>query len=135
MDWLTANKLSLDLSKTKYMLITNKHVSIESFVINVNSNRIERALTYKYLGVIVDEKLTRKEHCKQLCCTTTKYVGVMYKFKHYVNNKALRMLYHSLITHEHSMGLLPGRRSFMSLEPIRVVLKLRHEMFKTQVNF
>ena len=59
----------------------------------------------------------------------------MYKFKHYVNNKALRMLYHSLITHEHSMGLLPGRRSFMSLEPIRVVLKLRHEMFKTQVNF
>ena len=66
------------------MLITNKHVSIESFVINVNSNRIERALTYKYLGVIVDEKLTRKEHCKQLCCTTTKYVGVMYKFKHYV---------------------------------------------------
>jgi len=35
------------------MLITNKHVSAESFVINVNSNRIERTLTYKYLGVIV----------------------------------------------------------------------------------
>jgi len=34
MDWLTANKLSLHISKTKYMLITNKHVSTESFVIN-----------------------------------------------------------------------------------------------------
>ena len=51
------------------MLITNKHVNIESFVINGNSNRIERTFTYKYLGVIVDEKLTWKEHCKQLCCT------------------------------------------------------------------
>ena len=62
MDWLTANKLLTNISKTKYMLITNKHVSTESFVINVNRNRIERSLTYKYLGVIVDEKLTWKEH-------------------------------------------------------------------------
>ena len=36
MDWLIANKLSLNISKTKYMLITNKRVSTESFVINVN---------------------------------------------------------------------------------------------------
>ena len=53
MDWLTANKLSLNISKTKYMLITNKHVSTESLVINLNRNRIERTVTYKYLGVII----------------------------------------------------------------------------------
>jgi len=81
------------------MLIANRHVSTESIVINVNSNRIERSLTYKYLGVIVDEKLTWKKHSKQLSCTIyiSKYVSVMYKVKHYVNNQALRMLYHSLI--------------------------------------
>ena len=44
MDGLTANKLSLNISKTKHMLITNKHVSTESFVINVNINRIEKKL-------------------------------------------------------------------------------------------
>jgi len=77
MDWLTANKLSLNISKTKYKLITKKNVSTESFVINSNSNRIERTFTYKYLGVIVDERLTWKGHCKQLCCTISKYVGVM----------------------------------------------------------
>ena len=91
-DWLTANKLLLNISKTKYMLISSKHVSTESFVINVNTNRIERTLTYKYLGVIVDEKLTWKEQCKQMCCTISKYVGAMYKVKHYVNNQPLRML-------------------------------------------
>ena len=61
-DWLIANKLSLNISKTKYMLITNKPVSTESFVINLNRNAIERTVTYKYLGVIIDEKLTWKEH-------------------------------------------------------------------------
>ena len=94
-DWLTANKLPLNESKTKYMLITDKHVRTESFAINANRNCIERSLTYKYLGVIVYEKLTWKEHCKQLCSTKSKYVGVMCKVRHYVNNQALRMLYHS----------------------------------------
>ena len=111
MDWLTTNKLSLNISKTKYMLITNKHVSTEYFVINVNSNRIERTLTYKYLGVNVDEKLTWKEHCKQLCCAIFKYVGVMYTVKHYVNNQAFRMLYHSLINSRVQYGIIAWGRA------------------------
>ena len=123
MDWLTANKLSLNISKTKYMLITNKHVSTESFVINVNSNRIEWTLTYKYLGVSVDEKLTWKEHCKQLCCTISKYVGVMYKVKYYVNNQALRMLHHSLTSSRAQYGIIAwGRAASCHLQPISVVL-------------
>jgi len=103
-------------------LIINKHVSTESFVINVSRNRIERALTYKYLGVIVDEKLTRKEHCKQLCCTISKYVGVMYEVKQYVNNQALRMLYHSLINSLAQYGIIAwGRAASYHLQPISVV--------------
>ena len=48
MDWLTANKLSLNIANTKYMLITNKHVSTESFEINVNRNRIQRTVTVTF---------------------------------------------------------------------------------------
>jgi len=87
MNWLTTNKLLLNIFKTKYILITNKHVNTESFAINANGNRFERPLIYKYLGVIVDEKLTWKDHCKQLCCTISKYVGVMYKLKCYVKTR------------------------------------------------
>ena len=122
MDWLTANKLSLNISKTKYMLITNKHLCTESFVINVNRNRIERTVTYKYLGVIVHEKLTWKEHCKQLCSTISKYVGVRYKVKHYVNNHALRMLYHSLINSRAQYGIIAwGKIASCHLQPISAV--------------
>ena len=123
MDWLTANKLSLNISKTKYMLITNKHVCTESFVINVNRNLIERTLTYKYLGVIVDVKLTWKEHCKQLCSTISKYIGVMYKIKHYVNNQAFRMLYRSLTNSRAQNGIIAwGIAASCHLRPISVVL-------------
>jgi len=105
------------------MLITNKHVSTESFVINVNRNRIERTVTYKYLGVIVDEKLTWKEHCKQLCSTISKYVGVMCKVKHYVNNQGLRMLYHSSVNSRTQYGIIAwGRAASCHLQPILVVL-------------
>jgi len=122
-DWVTANKLSLNISTTKYLIITNKHVSTESFAINVNGNRIERTLTYKHFGVIVDEKLTWKEQCKQLCCTIFKYVGVTYKVKHYVNNQALRMLYHSLINSRTQYGIIAwGRAASCHLQPISLVL-------------
>ena len=40
MDWLTANKLSLNISKPEYMLLTNTHASTESFVINANLTAI-----------------------------------------------------------------------------------------------
>ena len=104
------------------MLITNKHVSTESFVINLNRNAIERNVTYKYLGVIIDEKLTWKEHCKQLCGTISKYVGVMYKV-HYVNNQALRMLYHSLINSRAQYGIIAwGKAASCHLQPISFIL-------------
>ena len=123
MDWLTANKLSLNISQTKYMLITNKYVSTESFVINVNRNCIERTMTFKYLGLVIDEKLTWKEHCKRLCSTISKYVSVMYKFKHYVNNRALHMLYHSLINSQAQYGIIAwGRAASCHLQTISVVL-------------
>ena len=105
-------------------------MSTESFVINVNRNRIERTVTCKYLGAIVDEKLTWKEHCKQMCSIISKYVGLMYKVKHYVNNHALRMLYHSLINSRAQHGMIAwGKAASCHLQPISAV-KSCHEMLK-----
>jgi len=41
--------------------------------------------------------MTWKDYCEQLCHTISIYVGVMFKGKHYVNNQALQILYHSTI--------------------------------------
>jgi len=44
--------------KNKIMLITNKHVSIHCIKLNININRTEIVLSFKYLGVITHEKST-----------------------------------------------------------------------------
>ena len=62
MDWLTAKKLPINFPKTKYMFITNKMQTITN---------------YMYLGVNVDEKLTWKEHCKQLRGTISKCLCIV----------------------------------------------------------
>ena len=51
-DWLSANKFSLNISQTEYMSDTDEDDSTDCFKIKVNGNHIERALSYKFLGVI-----------------------------------------------------------------------------------
>ena len=62
--WLRANKLSLNVKKTKYMIIGNKNKlnGIQDVNINVNNEPIERVNKFKYLGLIIDQHLTWDSH-------------------------------------------------------------------------
>ena len=96
-NWFKANKLSVNASKTNYMMlgtshITNKYIDasvncsnddIHSFtdiaINNINDDRpnkqqinvilndvsLERVSSTKFLGVIIDENLTWKNHIEQ----------------------------------------------------------------------
>jgi len=54
----------------------------------------------------------------------------MYKVKHYVNNQALRILYHSLINSRAQWDYRLGNSSFMSFTANIGCFKPRHEMRK-----
>ena len=64
--WLRANKLSLNISKTHYMLFSNKNVIQPNVTIEINGQPITCVTKAKFLGVIIDNKLTRKEVRKYL---------------------------------------------------------------------
>ena len=55
--WIRANKLSLNFSKTKFMLFSK---SIDSLPLNIvfDNNILENVPIIKFLGVIVDNKLS-----------------------------------------------------------------------------
>ena len=61
-DWFLANKLSLNVEKTKYMLfhkcIEQGNIPLKLPLLQLNSNIIERENSLKFLGVILDEHLT-----------------------------------------------------------------------------
>ena len=63
--WLSANKLTLNVKKTKYMLIGSqfKLSQINSdFTVKVNNTPLERVIKHKSLGVQIGESLNWQPH-------------------------------------------------------------------------
>ena len=65
-DWFLANKLSLNVEKTKYPNIEQENIPLKLPLLQLNSNIIERENSLKFLGVILDEHLTWKKHINLL---------------------------------------------------------------------
>ena len=82
-DWFFANKLSLNLEKTKYMLFhkctDQENIPLKLPLLQLNSNIIERENSLTFLGVILDEHLTWKKHIQLIENKVSKNVGVLYK--------------------------------------------------------
>ena len=56
-DWLTANKLSLNVTKTNVMFFRNKHDSSQSLAnVKIGDKIVEEVSVAKYLGILTDHK-------------------------------------------------------------------------------
>ena len=64
MDWFRANKLTLNLSKTQFLLFKSK-AKLKSFNINIHNIVIQPNNTCKFLGITLDEKLEWKPHINE----------------------------------------------------------------------
>ena len=101
--WFISNKLSLNVSKTKYSFFhkPSKRDDIPLLLpkLNINNSEIERSECLKFLGVLLDENLCWKEHIKYIESKIAKNVGVLYlyKAKSYIDKHSLLSLYHSYI--------------------------------------
>ena len=60
-EWFAVNKLSLNLSKTNFMLFTNCRRE-QNVSISVNNCKIGMVYKTKFLGVEIDSKLNWKDH-------------------------------------------------------------------------
>ena len=68
-DWFRANKLSLNLSKTNYVLFrkSTDNTKIENDLsLKIGDETITRAYTVKFLGLHIDEHLAWSHHFKNL---------------------------------------------------------------------
>ena len=63
--WLRANKLSLNYNKTNFMLLSSRKHNPASFKVIIN-NHISPEDSLKYLGVLLDKKLSWKSHVQKV---------------------------------------------------------------------
>ena len=60
--WLKANKLSLNIKKTHFMIFSSKNKAHPNVYINIDGETISENSKTKFLGVIIDNKLCWKDH-------------------------------------------------------------------------
>ena len=95
--WLKANKLSLNISKSNFMMFSpNKNVSLEDFSLSIDNQLINRISNTKVLGVIIDDELKWNEHILYVKNKISKVIGIMYRVRHKLDKPHLLSLYNTL---------------------------------------
>jgi len=100
-DWLCANKLSLNSDKSDALLFRpiNKKSQIK-LKVKFKHKRIHVSGWTKYLGVILDSKLSWRRQITELSKKLARANGLLSKIRHYVDAKTIKSLYYSLF-HSH----------------------------------
>ena len=106
--WLSINKLSINTSKTKYILFHAKNKDLTKCIptIIVQGNVVERAKDFNFLGVMFNENMSWKTHLDQLANKLAKRAGVLNRIKRIVPLRIMRTLYHSMAQSYLNFGIL-----------------------------
>ena len=102
-DWFKANKLSLNIEETNYMLFGPKfnakkyNQDLASLNINIEGKLICRVEYTKFLGVIVDSKLNWEKHINYISMKLSKTFGVLSRIRRKLTPSSFISLYYCLI--------------------------------------
>ena len=100
--WLRANKLSLNITKTEYMIIGSRQrlrATTENQIIEVciEGKKITRVAESKSLGVYIDETLSWKKHMKELSKKIASGIGALKRLMPFISKNTAVIIYKALI--------------------------------------
>ena len=109
-NWLLANKLSVHyVKKSQYMLVDpslNKRIGEGGFELKMGNHIISRTKSYRYLGLVLDDKLSWNEHIDEVCSKLSKVAGIIFKTRNLLSKQAMMLLYHGLAGSKLRYGLI-----------------------------
>ena len=88
-EWLKVNKLSLNVKKTHFMIFHRKRNLTPSVNLKIDNEVLSEVKKTKFLGVIIDNKLTWKEHITYICCKIRRGIGILLKARNVLYKKKL----------------------------------------------
>jgi hypothetical protein len=99
MQWFQSNRLSVNLKKTNFLFFGNKVKlkKLKNCEIFLNSIKIDRTDSAKFLGVIIDESLSWKQHINYTRGKIAKTVGIIRRLRYRLPEKTLNTLYNTLV--------------------------------------
>ena len=110
--WFKANKLSVNATKTNYMIMGTQHMtsmedqSVSNVDIILDKTKLKRVDKTKFLGVTIDENLSWKNHIDGITKTISRNIGMINKLKFIIPERILHTLYCTLVLPYINCGIL-----------------------------
>ena len=95
--WLKINKLSLNINKTHFIMFQRGKSTMSIPDITIDNQPIDNVEKTKFLGVVIDSKLSWKSHICLVARKLSKSIGMIIKAREYLNRSALLTLYYSFV--------------------------------------
>ena len=105
-NWLKANKLSLNVKKTKFMIFRKPQKKVEIPVLHIGGENIDCVNNFNFLGIVLNEHLNWHSHTTKIANKICKIIGILNKLKHILPQQILSTIYTSLITPHVNYGIL-----------------------------
>ena len=98
--WLIANKLTLNTSKTEFMLIGLRqklNTITDSLVVSINGTPVNQVSTSKSLGVFIDANLTWGSHIEKLAKKIPSCIAAIKRVRQFFPPATLHLIYKAFI--------------------------------------
>ena len=99
--WLKANKLSLNVAKTEFMIIGSRQKlqSLNDYIININVDgvQVNQTTHSKSLGLNIDENLSWKGHIHEISKKVSSSIGALKRVRPFVSMHTAVEIYKGLI--------------------------------------
>ena len=96
--WMKSNKLSVNISKTNYLIFRSRQRKINTNLCLQHNNQIlSQKQHIKFLGVYINENLSWKTHINYICKKIAKSVGIIYQSRYLLSSATKLSLYYTLI--------------------------------------
>ena len=88
------------------MVFHRKQKQIKNINISIDNIQIERVHSFNFLGILLDETLSWKNHAIMIANKISRVTGILYRLKNLFPKEILQTLYNSLIGSYINYGLL-----------------------------
>src|SRR6218665_1633999 len=95
--WFNTNKLSLNSTQTNYILFRSARKIATGKSLYINNSLLSQISSTKFLGVVIDQHLTWKDHISLMTNKISKNIDVIARIRHLLPTTILISLYYTLI--------------------------------------
>ena len=96
-NWLAANKLSLNVDKTKFMVFRSDKKKVVYPKLLINNIEIERVDYFNFLGLQLNHNLNWNKHVNYVSLKISKISGILYRLRSEFPTYILKSIYNTLL--------------------------------------